>query len=291
LGQRAIACCSIILAATAALPAAQLIGITNEDRQLRVINPSTGESQPFLDTGISGKVSGVGSDPSGNLYVLTTLDPNLASGMQNSLLQIDANSGTPMLLASFQEFCDQGLDCAAQIFEGGLTFDAATGLLYGLQQVGSESSLRQLFTIDLLTAETTLIGAIADTGDFSALAFSGQGTLFVLETTNDTLLEINPFDAQTLRSVGLSIPIGETAGMAVDPLSGEIYVADGGAGSTDGVYVLDPETGELTLLGPGGVLNGYSGLTYLVPEPSAALYLTGIALLAVARRRRRTSRS
>jgi len=67
--------------------------------------------------------------------------------------------------------------------------------------------------------------------------------------------------------------LGSVAGMDVHPVTGAFYVADGGGGGTNQLYLLDVSTGRLDVIGELGVVGGLAGLAFL-PEPSTVLLLT-----------------
>jgi DNA-binding beta-propeller fold protein YncE len=99
------------------------------------------------------------------------------------------------------------------------------------------------------------------------MAFDGNGTLYVLDTDVDVLFTIDPSDASILDSVAIASSFGNGAGLAFHPTTGTLYLVDGGTGGTDELYTLDPGTGDLQEVGPLGLEDGLSGLTFLEPPP------------------------
>jgi hypothetical protein len=82
------------------------------------------------------------------------------------------------------------------------------------------------------------------------------------------------------------------AGLAYDPTSGIMYLAEGppGTPSASSLYTVDINTGAATLIGPMGV-NSISGLAILVPEPtSATLIVLAVGGFVIGQRPRRNSR-
>jgi hypothetical protein len=219
---------------------------------------------------------GITFAPSGALYGLTTF----VGSPPNSLITIHPATGASSSI---------GFTTLA-VSEGDLAFDPTSGMLYGIDfAIGSE---RQLFTISVATGAATIVGTLGTLGgnDFSSLTFAPDGTLYVLSTGDGAspsrLLTVNKATAATISSVNLSLDLGFTAGMDFHPLTGALYVADGGAGDgTDSLYTLNPATGALTLVGATGLADGLAGLAFVVPEPtSVGLALAGVIALGVRRR-------
>ena len=97
------------------------------------------------------------------------------------------------------------------------------------------------------------------------MAFDDSGSLFMIDTGLSQLLTIDPDSGDVLNSVGLSVSLGNGAGMVFEPTTGTLYVVDGGAGGTEKLHILDPASGILTVVGPLNLPDGLSGLTYFSP--------------------------
>lgn len=214
----------------------------------------------------------------GFAYVLS--DESFAPTENNRLYRI--NLGTGFLT----EVGPTGLN---GIVEADLAVDPTTGLLYGVQDVVG-NDLR-LFTMNPNTGAATVIGNV-NGDDLSAMAFDNSGQLFVLDTFADQLLQVDKATGNVQSSVALSVDLGSSAGMAVDPLTGVFWVADGGTFATNSLHTLDPITGNMSLVGPLGH-NLISGLTFVpaaVPEPTTLLLgsiaLGGAALAGWKKRRK-----
>lgn len=232
------------------------------------ISVATGAATNPRPTG-TGVDSLVGIDfaPDGTLYGLTTF-----VGMPpNALVTIDPMLGTATTV---------GLTGLFNIAEGDLAFDPTTGTLLGLQNVPAN---RQLLTLDVATGAATVVGDLGGLTDLepSAMAFGADGTLYVLETGAatsgpSTLLTVDKSTAAVTSSVTLSVDFGFTAGMDFHPVTGELYIADGGSREgADSLYLINPSTGATTLIGPTGLPDGLAGLAFVIPEPSCL----GLALL------------
>src|SRR5262249_361127 len=121
------------------------------------INLSTGTASNPRALGIS-VMGGIAAQPAtGTLFGLTTF----ASMPGNALLRIDPQTGAVTTI---------GPTGLSQIIEGDLAFNPVNGFLYGLQAVGATNL--NLFRLDLQTGNGTIVGSVASSGDFSALAFN-----------------------------------------------------------------------------------------------------------------------
>lgn len=254
------------------------------------INLATGAATETVSTGISGLV-GIAFNGSGVLYGLSF------TAVTESLYRINPTTGASTLIGSssvVNQFTDN--------FSGGdLRFDPATGTLIGIGYVtatgGAPPAITKGFTIDSST------GAISNffnlpcfnnscVVEYDALAIDQTGKAYILDTASldpyGHLVVANADPYSELSNVNLNHPLGEYAGMDIDPTTGELYVADGGT-SGGSLYTLNPTTGALTLIGGLGDPDGISGLAFApsVPEPGslALLALGGLGALVVRFRR------
>jgi DNA-binding beta-propeller fold protein YncE len=245
------------------------------------IDANTGLASNPRATGLNSLV-GIAFSPGGTLYGLTTF---AGTPTANALFTIDPMTGTSNLV---------GTTGLAHVFEGDLGFDPTSGILYGLQDVPS-AGVRDLFTINTNTGLAAVIGNVnAPASDLSALAFDSSGNLFVIDTANSLLMHLNKSNAGILTTVSLNTSLGETAGSAFDPLTGTLFVADGGTGGTKKLYTLDTGTGILTQVGGTSTPDGMAGLSFQpnatsVPEPSTMVVMVsgGLGLAGAWWRKRR----
>lgn len=226
------------------------------------------------DTGIR-FLTGIAVQPgSGNLFGLTSF----ASTPANSLITIDVATGLPTVVGA------TGL----QIVEGDLAFNPTNGMLYGLQADGPNSTTRNLFRIDPNSGIGIIVGNLANSGDFSSLAFDVNGVLYSIDsggTGNSVLVTIDPGTAFINSSVTMNVNLGASVGMAFDPVSGMAFVGDSAAspasGGTNSLYTLNVANGMATLIGPTNDQNGLSGIAFVaVPEPGSLMLFTVIFPLA-----------
>ena len=212
------------------------------------VDRTTGAATNPRDTHIIA-LAGIVESNSGVLYGLTT---GGGTPHPNSLYRIDKATGNWSLVGV----------TGVWVIEGDLAFDPSTGKLYGLFEETQIPTFGQyLLEIDPTTGSAARIGAFADIGDFSAMAFHSDGRMFVLDAENSELLEIDPATASVLRSVGLSAWLNRTAGMAFDPISETFFFEHGNNKGNSRLYTLDSDTGILTTVGLLGVPDGMTGLS------------------------------
>lgn len=228
------------------------------------IDTLTGAATNRRDTAIATLVGIAVQPTTGNLFGLTSL----TSSPANALVRINQYTGQTNLV---------GLTGLTQVFEGDLAFSPVTGLLYGLQDLGGVGA-RRLFRIDPATGAGQIVGDLPTSGDYSAMAFNSVGTLFVLDTSGNlpsTLLTVEPDSAMVVLTVATNLDLGTGAGMAIDPISGIAYVADGGpAPAANTLFTLDVLTGTLVPVGSLNTPGGISGLSFAsIPEPGSVILI------------------
>ncbi len=245
------------------------------------VDPATGDSSNPRATGMgTDSLTGIAFAPDGMLYGLTTGVGRPA----NSLVTINSDTG------AYTPIGFTGLP----VVEGDLAFDPVSDVLFGIQSVPNN---RQLFSIDVATGAGTVVGDLGGLldGDFSAMAFTPSGSLYILDsgvTAPSRLLTVDKSTAAIVNSVTLSVDLGFTSGMDFNPATGALYVADGGFGDgTDSLYTLDPATGFMNLVGPTGLPDGLAGLAFVIPEPTCMALVSVLGLVAIAMHRTRQSLS
>jgi DNA-binding beta-propeller fold protein YncE len=250
------------------------------------VNLTTGAATNERATGI-GNLAGIAFNGTGVLYGISM------QALSESLYRINPATGASTLIGSspvLNSFTDE-------FGEGDLRFDPVRGMLFGIEYVAVPQStpVPKGFSIDPGT------GAIANflnlpcfnnscVVDYSAVATSVSGRLYLLDTASidpfGHLIIANGNPYSLISNVPLSGPLGNLAGMDFDPVSGNLYVADGGTGGGS-LYTLNPTTGTLTLVGGLGVSDGLAGLAFspAVPEPGSFSLLAFGALGGLALRR------
>lgn len=253
----------VVMLAGALMPgpvsvAGHLLGTSDGGMNLYDVNHTTGLATN--GRGLDGGFAGIAFNPTQTLYGITSSE---------YIYSIAPGDGAGTYLSYV----------GVAFGEGDLDFDPISGTLYA---VGFDTNA--LFTLNPLNGSYTHKGFMTGIVDASAMAFDGLGKLYVIDSATDMLHEINPSNANVLSSVPLSLALGDLIGMDFDPQSGMLFVADGGAGSTDMLFTLDTGTGALTSIGTTRT-GGLSGLAFVVPEPATLLF-AGLGLLGLVARRR-----
>ena len=170
----------------------------------------------------------------------------------------------------------------------GLSADAVvTGLTVGpnnfahLTTYGGTTS--KLYTIDLTTGNTALVGVMTSAGLVVDISASPGGDLVVHNATTDTFDVVNP-ETGALTRIGLhGIDANFTQGMDFDPTSGLLYApvySGEGVNTFVTVSILD---GTITPIA--GLLAGEYEIAIAVPEPGTATLLMAAAGMMFRRRR------
>lgn len=219
------------------------------------VDTFTGDAINPRATGIS-TLSGIAFSPAGMLYG--------HDAATDWLHRINPQTGASVPVGFI------GID----VTEGDLAFNPVSGQLFGTQSFGDD----RLYTIDLATGQGTTVGVITDAGDISAIAFDAAGTLYALDTLTDAIYIVDPLTADILSTIPLGASLGSSAGMAFDPVTGNLYIADGGALGTNKLYLFLLDVPFLFELGDTNAPTGLSGLTF-IPEPSCAGLLLAAAVL------------
>ncbi|HEU4403889.1 MAG TPA: hypothetical protein VFS43_01140 [Polyangiaceae bacterium] len=225
------------------------------------VNPRTGETTNARQSGAD-VLLGLAREPTGRLLSMTDSFGRVNGvSVPGGLVALDPRSGATTVV---------GLLGLESVNEGDLAFNPADGKLYAVTSGGGASTL---VTVDPVGGAATPIGALP-AADASAMAFTNEGRLFVLDTTFQrptgaaTLYEVDPATGRALASFDTGVALGNVAGMAFEPSRGSLYVADGDNNGTNRLYVLDPATGALTDVGPTTVPGFFGGLAGLVFLPA-----------------------
>jgi hypothetical protein len=171
-----------------------------------------------------------------------------------------------------------------------MAWDSTTGTAYA---VGTDY---QLYTVNLTTGQMSVVGPVATTGGFVAIAFAPDGRLFAHATNAPGEVDIlDKTTAGTLSVIPGGVP-GGALGLVYDSVSGLLYASECCSG-TDGalgerLFSVDPVTGSAVMLfdyDDGRRMQDFAfvGGAPPVPEPGT-LVMVGLAIgaLAVVRRQR-----
>lgn len=272
--------CSILLTAASEAHAARLIasGAEELNGQVYDVDTATGAASNPRPTGVR-NFTGIAYVASEGLYGVGLIN-------DNTLYRIDEATGAVAPIGP------TGLT----ILEGDLVYHAATDTLLGINYPG------EFYRIDRSTGVATVLGTTPPppTGEreLSGLAFDAAGTLYAIDTGGggptgtDRLLALNPNNGQVLSEIsitGSGFNLHHGVGMAFDPDTGTLFVAEGGPADDSlpyNLYTLNPTTGALTIVGPLGVQSGFNGLVF-VPEPGGVAAFGALAA-SLLRRHRRT---
>lgn len=216
------------------------------------------------NTGVN-QLGGLAMAPNGTLYALRYAAPF------GELYTLDPVSGAATLVGTTGNF---------PMREGGLDFDPVSGNLYGCH--GTNAG--ELYTIDTGTGTVSFVGTVVDQlgfgVDLSALAFDAAGNLFGLKTLSaPEVYHINPSNAAvTLRVPIQGFPAGiEPGGMEFDDATGTLYAV-----LDNRLFILDPNTGATTILGPTPIRSALEVVsTCAPPPPTVCIVDTGLGSVAV----------
>jgi hypothetical protein len=162
---------------------------------------------------------------------------------QGDLYTISTLDGSTTLIGN------TGLVSCCLVVPGGMRWDPSTGVTYlVIDNFGTQTS--KLYTIDLTTAATTLVGTLPG-GMIRDIAIDGTGLMYGIDSVNDALVAIDKTtaDVQVIGSIGFDAIFGQ--GLDFDAETGILYLSSANnTGST--MYTLDPATGASTLIGTMG---------------------------------------
>jgi len=132
-----------------------------------------------------------------------------------------------------------GLVSCCMVIPGGMRWDATSGTTY-LVIDNFTTQTSALYTIDLATAATTLVGPL--TGVIRDITFDRSGLMYGIDSANDVLVAIDKSnaDTQVIGSLGFDAVFGQ--GLDFDLETGVLYLASADE-TTKTMYVVDPQTG------------------------------------------------
>jgi uncharacterized protein DUF4394 len=138
-----------------------------------------------------------------------------------------------------------GLTTCCLVTPTGLRWDPTSGTTY-LVITDFRVPVSTLYTIDLATAATTLVGAMS--GLIFDITIDSSGLMYGIDVDSDALVAIDKTSGATqpIGSIGFDAVFGE--GLDFDPETGILYLASADE-NTARFYTVDPTTGTATLVG------------------------------------------
>ncbi len=262
----------MIACALAAPANAQLVAVEEDTGRFYAVSTVDSSMQLIGSTGIVGLGALERNPNDGHFYGFTTgPSPSLYRfAIPSSLDQV-----TPQLIGPLGVFA----------FEGGLAF-SPNGTAYA---VNGGVTVPVLLTLNLTTGAASIVNTFAARHDIAGLGWRDDGLLIGLDSTDNSLLTIDPLTAAVTTIDQVAATVGGIGGMAVDGSLG-YFVTAGPTATNPGsneLYRFNPITGEQFFIGSFDqrVLgSGFSGLTF-VPEP-ATLFLVALGSGALLRRKR-----
>lgn len=233
---------------------------SNQDDHLLQIDLATGVATDLGAINF-GDAEGLAFGPGGQLYAI--------GGSVNELWNITTTPGSLIGSTGTRNGTDAGLAYY-------------NGTMYNINGSGSGSSL---YTVNLATGATTLVGSSLEFGD--GLAIDLNGNAFAIDAIfDDALFSVN-------LGTGASTFVGGLGLGNVSAQSGAAFDASGTLYSliNDSIYTIDTTTGAATFVSAitlnGNQVGGFEGLAIdAVPEPTT-MALLGAGALAMMRKRRK----
>ena len=172
----------------------------------------------------------------------------------NHLRTVDTSSGATSLIGTPELQQNAGISWSS------IAWDASTGTLYGMAFAPTRDGFTSfLYTIDPVTAATTLVGPVAGIGDpingtlVTAIAVDSQGSLYGIELVADDFVAIDKTSGAASVISSLGFDANYSQGLDFDDYTGTLYYAAFNAGTAEAeMYTIDPISGVLTLVSPIG---------------------------------------
>lgn len=265
------------------------------------VDPSSGDrtlvSGPGVGAGPAfGGPGGIALGPANSIVVTTAMTHEIAGFDVGDVYRVDLATGDRTTLSSTFLGIGTGPSLLRPV---GVAIDTDGHIL-----VAEISDGERILKVDPLTGNRSLLsgenvstGSDVGTGfDFAGpygLVLEADGSLLVTDAVLNAIFRVDTATGDRSfmsgGGIGSGPPLQTPVGLAAD-IDGTIFVPDQGANA---LYSIDPITGDRTLLSGNGVGLGldFTAPVFItvvpVPEPSTALlFITGILLLAVMRRRR-----
>lgn len=253
------------------------------------VNPDTGAATNGRQLNVNIAVGIAINRSTGTMYGLTDqlgrINNQSGTGGKNLLFRIDIPTGACTAVGQLDP-ADTSSTGALAVYEGDLDFHPQTGVLWG---VTTRVDFARLFTVDLATGRGTIVADIVPGAgvqfDVSSIAFDAAGALWALDTRYPSqpgparIHRVNPTTGAIEQTYATTVALGTVGGLAFDPRTGALLVADGDFGGTAKLYRYDFAIGDLVLIGRTGVAignsNGFAGLEFAPWSPPCAGDLDG----------------
>ncbi len=222
------------------------------------------------DPTATGPLAGLAINSAGEVYGTNNV------GANSVLIRINLITG--QLLSTVGNILDSADDLPLRITD--ISFQPGTDVLFGIAGPADDPKEGNLYTINLTTAEATLVG---NTGlERGGLAFLPNGTLYLAtvgDDVNEVIAQINPATAAVI-GTPQDLDMDGIDGLAARPSDSVLF---GTADDSDDLFTIDPTDGSQTLVGSDDSDGGLASLAFgpgsLTQTPAPAL--SGIGLIAL----------
>lgn len=171
------------------------------------------------------------------------------------LLTVDTSNGATNVIGTAHMASGAGWNWTS------MAWDSSTGKLYGVTYTPSRNGTltSYLYTINPVTAETTLIGTITGVGDpsignlIAAIAIDSNGALYGIDLVADDFVAIDKTNGEGAVLGSLGFDANYAQSLDFDDYTGALYyAARNDSEDLSQMYTIDPISGALTLQSPIG---------------------------------------
>lgn len=155
------------------------------------------------------------------------------------LHSINVADGTPTMIAAVT-------GGAEAVGVSGLSEDPTDGTVYISATDGTNS---YLYTFDIATALSTLVGEVTNSALLIDIAVSPSGEIFGVDLASDSLISIDKITGAGTVVGALGVDISYAQGMDFDNFSNTLYLAAYIGGGVNEVRTIDVATGASTVVG------------------------------------------
>ncbi|QSX09255.1 InlB B-repeat-containing protein [Alkalibacter rhizosphaerae] len=149
---------------------------------------------------------------------------------------------------------DTDTGALTEIGNTGLNSYNVTGFAYDTTtETAYVSTGANLYTIDLVDATVTLVGPMTNSSTIIDIAFNGNGGLYGIDITTDSIYQIYAPTGQASFIGNLGVDITYAQGMGFDRINNVLYGTLYDSTGNGGLYQINKDTGATTLLQSIGV--------------------------------------